>query len=314
MTENIKMLLLNVVTGGLFTLMVYLISTFLFDFLHNRSQAEVLADFKNVDNPNQFQVRMGSKSYKIRSAFSAYGIPVGEDHRFTFWISILTIGGVVFTLLNAFGLGALFALVGGLFLGYLLVQGVVASKWEKTRILLEQDIPTCMRNLSGIIQTDPNVISAINTVRQALDPERPLHEWLGYFLQAINMRGITAFDVLLPEAYQISSALGLMVFEIHRLWESGGEGYTKAFKLAADNLSEILRVKAQASAKGTGALGLARLIILAAVVSIGTILLSPVGQDIYLGNPMLKLSLIAIVAWGAYGWIFIKDMVREAVE
>ena len=65
---------------------------------------------------------------------------------------------------------------------YFMVQNFIRSKWESVRVEIEKDIPTLMRNLSGILQTDANPLGAITTASQALDPDKPLKDWVDYFL------------------------------------------------------------------------------------------------------------------------------------
>ena len=293
---------------------VYLLVQYILDLAKVRAQQETLRNFQRSHTPDAGQAHMGTQAYKIRQAFAALGIDVQGNEKQTMYAAMAVIGGLVFVAMHMIGLGMLLSLLAGAGGGYLAVQSIIASRWEKTRLALEMEIPTFLRNLSGIIQTDPNVISAAQEAVQALDPQGPLAAWLGYFIQSLSTGGARRLDELQAEAYEISSSLGLVVFEFRRLWESGGEGYAKAFKLAADNLSEMLTVRAQAASKGTGALSLARLIIGAAILSLGYILASPMGKDIYLDNPLLKLALFGVVGWGIYGWMFIKDMVREATE
>jgi hypothetical protein len=206
------------------------------------------------------------------------------------------------------------ALIAGGAIGYFAVQALVAGRWEKTRLEVDAEIPTFLRNLSGIIQAEPNVLQAMASANESLDPGKPLHAWMHYAIRTLQAQGKEAFRTLRPAASEITSALGIAVFEIERLWEAGGEGYTRAFQMTADNLAEILTVKAQAASKASGATGLARLIIAAAVITIGYILSSQIGQDLYLKNPLIKIALAGAIGWGIYGWMYIKEMVREATE
>lgn len=281
--------------------------------LSRRQMAQGFGDFARpaADTPN---IQMGSAAYKIRTAFAAYGLDAAgqEDTVFyTAWavIAVLAAGGLLLIRLNP-----ILALAAGAAMGYFSVQALIMGRWDQTRLEVDAEVPTFLRNLSGIIQTEPNVLQALSSASEALDPQKPLYAWISYFITTLQGRGQEAFKTLLPEAGEISSALGIAVFEIERLWEAGGEGYTRAFKMTADNLGEILTVKAQAASKASGATGLAKLIIAAAVFSIGYIILSPIGQEMYLGNPLVKLAMAGSVGWGIYGWMYIKEMVREATE
>ena len=290
----------------------WIISTLLNSLLH-RKIAKGFDDFASpVENIPDAQ--MGSAAYKMRTAFAAYGIDAAGKEETVFYTAWTIIGVLAALVLITIRLNAVLALAAGAGIGYLTLQAIVAGRWDKTCLEIDSEVPTFLRNLSGIIQTESNVIQALDSASESLDPRKPLYSWIIDLNRGLQARGKAVFRIKLPEAGEISSALGIAVFEIERLWDAGGEGYTRAFKLTADNLAEILTVKAQAASKSTGATGLAKLIIASAVLSIGYIIMSPVGQEMYLDNPMVKLAMVGAVIWGIYGWIYIKEMVREATE
>jgi hypothetical protein len=199
-------------------------------------------------------------------------------------------------------------------LSYFVVTNFVAARWEKARLEVEKEIPTLMRNLSGVLQTEQNVMQALTHVVDTLDPARPLAGWMHYLLGEAQARGAPALERLIPEASQISSALGLVVFQLHRLWTIGGQGYAQALRLTADNLADILQVRGAAAAKGAGATSLAQLIIAVAVFTIGYLLRTDVGQQVFLGNQAIVIAMGLAVVWGGFGWGVIRDMVKEATE
>lgn len=263
-------------------------------------------------NDEQTAAQVGSAVYKIRTTFAGYGIDATGQEELYFYGTVILIGLVATGAFMLIRLNLILALLAGGAIGYFAVQALIAGRWEKTCLEVDSEIPTFLRNLSGIIQAEPNVLQAMASAQESLDPGKPLHGWIGYASQNLQARGVESFRTLRPEASEITSALGITIFEIERLWEAGGEGYTRAFQMTADNLAAILTVKAQAAAKASGATGLAKLIIGAAVLTIGYILSSQVGEDLYLNNPAVKLALAGAVGWGIYGWMYIKEMVREA--
>jgi len=293
--------------------LVYWVSAIATEYLSHRNTSKGIENFRR---PAEIapEAKMGSAAWKIRSSFAAYGFDVAGKEETAFYTAWAVIGLLVALVMLFFQMSLLIALIAGVAVGYFGVQAIIAGRWEKTRLEIDSEVPTFLRNLSGIVQAEPNVLQALDSARESLDPAKPLNAWITYLIQSVQAHGAGAFNLLLDEAGEISSALVVTVFEIQRLYEAGGQGYIRALRMTADNLAEILTVKALAASKAAGATGLAKTIIGAAVFSLGYILMSDMGKDLYLNNPLVPIGIAAAVAWGVYGWIFIKDMVREATE
>ena len=296
----------------------YFLFTLLVKRIRGVSQAESLrayyrqrgrADNPAATNPRVVQI---SELSKTRLAFLRFGIDVSGKEEVATYCLMALIGIPGILVFNAFGLCWPISIAGGIVLGYAITHGFVNAQWEKVRLEIEKEIPTFLRNLSGILKAEPNILEALSSSREALDPEKPLAAWVETFITRIQRQGRTAFESLLIEANGISSSLALVVFEVQRMGETGGAGYTAAFHETAKNLNEILNVKGQAAAVASGKKNIALAIIGAAVFGLGYILSAPVGPSVYLENPLFKIGLVAAIAWGAYGWSYIQQMIREA--
>ncbi len=137
--------------------------------------------------------------------------------------------------------------------------------WVKLQHGIEKDIPIFLSRLASTVQIESNVLEAINEVTETLEPKGPLREWMLKFIGRCQAGGIKALDDMLLEAQAISTSLGIAVFEIGRLWETGGPGYVKAFAMAADNIGDALKARGMAHAKGDGAKSSIRMIVLALI-------------------------------------------------
>ena len=296
----------------------YFLFAMLVNQIRGKSQAESLrayyrqrgrADDPAAANPRVVQINELSKT---RLAFLRFGMDVSGKEEFATYCLMALIGVPGILIFNAFHLGWPISIAGGAVLGYAITHGIVNAQWEKVRLEIEKEIPTFLRNLSGILKAEPNILEALSSSREALDPEKPLAAWVETFITRIQRQGRTAFESLLIEANNISSSLALVVFEVQRMGETGGAGYTAAFHETANNLNEILNVKGQAAAVASGKKNIALAIIGAAVFGLGYILSAPVGASVYLENSLFKIGLVAAIAWGAYGWSYIQQMIREA--
>ena len=293
-----------------------------FNFAHvlihkvsRRSQADALKEYYAQQSASAELISENTETNlnKVRLAFLRMGMDVSGKEELAMYAAFALVGMPTFLALYWLHLGWIISLASGAVLGVILPRALVEGQWGKIRLEIEKEIPTMLRNLSGILKAEPNILEALNSVRQALDPEKPLAAWMGTFLNHLQRQGAGAFPALISEADEISSALSLAVFEIYRMGETGGSGYTAAFYETAENLAEILSVKAQADAKASGSNNMALAIILAAVACLGYILSAPVGKTVYLASPLFKIALVAAIAWGTYGWRYIQQMVQEAV-
>jgi len=293
--------------------LAYQVIHWTFGFFVRRGRSQALVDFTKRDDAVP-EARLGTENYQIQSAFRALGIDAREREQRYLSLSYTLVGILAMLPLQGLGLHLPLALLGGGLVGYLAMRGFIHSRWEKTRLAIEKDIPTLMRNLSGVLQTERNVIRAIANANDALDPEKPLHGWIKYLLHEIHAYGLPAMDRLQNEANEISSSLGVVIFEIARMVQTGGEGYAQAFRMAADNLAQILDVRAEAAATASNAFSMARVIIAVAVVIFYILSSSPMGRSLLLGTQSMQLVMVAAVGWGVYGWIVIRDMVQEATQ
>ena len=309
---------LRLVAGASLGAAVYFLLAQVVHRIHSNSQAEALRTYyrqrgqvedPGTANPGKVQI---SELNKTRLAFVRLGLDVsGKEAAAMYGLTVLIALPAVMVLL-ALQLSLLIALAGGAVLGYAVANGFVNSQWSKTRVEMEQEIPTLLRNISGILKAEPNILEALSSARQALDPEKPLAAWVETAIARLQRQGYAAFEHLMTEANQISSALVVVVFEIQRMSETGGAGYTAAFHETARNLGEILDVKGESNAVAAGSQGLAVAIILVAGATLAFVLNSPVGKSVYLSNGVFKIGLVVVIAWGAYGWTVIQQMVQEA--
>ncbi len=300
---NLGALLLSLGLGGL-TLLV-------FGDLQRWRRARALDDFyrqavRADDAPRPTQ------AYRVRLAFAALGLDVRgweQAALYAAWaLAGLALGAV---LQGFFGLAGF---AGGAVVGAALVNGFIQGRWERVRQQMEAEIPLFLRNTAGLLQAEDNALDAMQNAIKTLDEGSWLRAWLEHWLRELQTRGGRVFGEMRAEAQQISGALTLTVFEFERLWETGGGGYARAFQTAAENLSELIAVRAQAQAKAAGALGLAKLIIVTAVFTLGYMMHSPDTRAMFLSSPMTRLEILAAAAWGVYGWRVIQELVREATE
>ncbi|HNB54554.1 MAG TPA: hypothetical protein PK530_21585, partial [Anaerolineales bacterium] len=212
--------LLPLVAAGALAYLAYFLLSGLTEFLIRQRQVNALENFATPATPHDpSQARPGTEAYKIRLAFAALQVDASGRETLVMYIAYGLVAVLGFFVLSLVGLPVLLALPTAGGLSYFVVQGWLAGHWQKARLEVEKEIPTLMRNLSGVLQTQPNVPLALQTVLDTLDPQRPLAPWIRYLLTEVQTYGVAVLEQrLLAEAHAISSALALVVFELHRLW------------------------------------------------------------------------------------------------
>lgn len=276
-----------------------------------RALAEYTAGSQKSTSDGKTAV-MGSKPYKIGLAFSSYGLNVSgwEETALLLAYGVAGLGLVLPLMFFGFPMAIWFAAP---FLAYVMVNAVVDSKWSQVRMDLEKELPTFLLRLSSFLQASPNLIQALDEVAEGLDPEKPLQGWMKRLASELQATGKGGLERMLEEAGGISPSLVLAVVEIGRLWETGGQGYTRALKLAAENMANLLETRAQAHAVAAGAWGTARTILIALSITLGATLTNPVSRPA-MNTPLVQIALLFALIWAGIGYGQIKELVDSIVE
>ena len=256
---------------------------------------------------------MGSWKHKVQLFFRRFHWDASGQENLAFSLLIVFVSGGLVLAIRMIGLPPV-AWLGGLVAGIILSRGLVTNAFEKMTQEIEKEIPTLLIRFSGMVQASPNVLQALEEIGHSLDPDKPLREWLLRMVADIQARGTAGLEDMQNEARSLSAALLLAVIQIRRVWETGGRGHIEALQMVADHLSELVATRGLAQAKAGRSWGTVKIIIFSSVVSLGFILNNPASQDIFLGNPLTRFGLAALVVWGGFGWAYIHDLIRKVTE
>jgi len=116
--------------------------------------------------------------------------------------------------------------------------------------LIEAELPSLLMRLNATIQASPNVPAALETVAKTLRSDGPLRTWTLELASRMHSEGYGAMDSIRESAAGISTSLSIAADLIGRMWTTGGEGYSKAFGAAADNLESVLDARVLAPKVG----------------------------------------------------------------
>jgi hypothetical protein len=197
---------------------------------------------------------VGSFQHRVRIAFSGVGIDASGNEEYYLGLSRLVAGAGMFIALMIIGLPFLTSLI-GFAGGWVFVDGWVKRAWSKVRTDIEAELPSLLMRLNATIQASPNVPSALETVAKTLRSNGPLRVWTLELASRMHSEGYGTMDSIRESAAGISTSLSIAADLIGRMWTTGGEGYSKAFGAAADNLESVLDARVLARAKGGSAQG-----------------------------------------------------------
>ncbi len=198
-------------------------------------------------------------------------------------------------------------------LAFVLVDSFLLSRWKKFQTELERELPTFVSRLAGTLQVTASPVKAVEEVADTLEEGSPLRVWLERLIVGSRTEGSMFFREAREAASAISPSLGLVVFEIGRMTETGGGGFVEAFTTTAENLSAILEARAVAASKAEAARNAVHMM-LAIIAGILLMMLSSPNIRKGFANPTVQMiSLLALGAM-AYGYTFLNNMINESVE
>lgn len=256
-------------------------------------------------------VPVGSFEHRVRIAFSGVRMDASGREEFYLMLARLGAGAVMVLLLLIMGLPLLTSLA-GFAAGYVFVNGWVTRAWNKTRTEIEAELPSLLTRLASVIQTAPNVPSALETVAQTLRSDGPLRAWTQETAARMHREGYAVMDAVREGAAGISTSLSIAADLIGRMWTTGGEGYVKAFAAAADNLESVLDARVLARAKGSSAQGTVNILTGMTFLMIGFMTHSAALAD-SVRSPLVQIAYAIIILAIVFGHSQVSDLIDNAV-
>jgi len=279
-------------------------------FLRTRAGKRV-ASLTGMERDDEYTA-FGSQTHKLRLAFGRFGVRVRPgSERFVLNAARAAAAFGLFLALRLLGMPPAASLI-GLAAGVLLVNGMVGGAWAKVQKEIEREIPMFLTGLSSTVQVTPSVLQAVEDEAHVLQAGSPLQTWLlKEFLPRCQREGQEALNELIPQAFALSSSLGIVVFLIGRLWQTGGQEWQKAFETATDNIEGVLDARILGQSIGTTAKGSVRLIA-AITLFIIFVMVRTEALQRTIQLPLVQAAYALIVLAMLYGLQFMDKMIDEA--
>jgi hypothetical protein len=253
----------------------------------------------------------GSQKHKVRLVFASFGLDVSGSETIALWLARLGAGTALALILLVVGAPPLM-LPAAYVASWFVVDSQLNGAWVKLKNGIEKEIPIFLTRLASTVQIESNVLEAINEITETLEAKGPLKAWMQTFIARCQAGGQQALEEMLNEAQAISTSLGITVFEIGRLWETGGPGYAKAFTIAADNIGDTLKARTLAHAKGDGAKSSIRMIVLSLIAVMIFLFTTPQFSN-SMKSTNIQLVYAFIVGWMFFGWSMLDQIIEGAI-
>jgi hypothetical protein len=254
---------------------------------------------------------VGSFEHRVRIAFAKINLDATGSENYYLMLGRMTAGALLTVALMIVGLPFLTSL-SGFAAGYVFVGGWVTRAWNQTRTEMESELPSLLMRLNATIQAAPNVPAALETVAKTLRSDGPLRTWTLETAARMHSEGYGAMESIRESAAGISTSLSIAADLIGRMWTTGGEGYTKAFGTAADNLESVLDARVLARAKGGSAQGTVNILTVMTFVMIAFMSRSDAMADL-VRSPLVQALYAVICLVIVYGHSQVSNIIDTAV-
>jgi hypothetical protein len=198
-------------------------------------------------------------------------------------------------------------------LSYVLVSSWLDGRWRNFQVKIEEELPTFVAQLAGVLQLTDSASVALAEVVQSMPQKSALRLWMERFTTGLQLHGPAFAERARESAATISPSLALTVFFIGRMAETGGGQFADAFTTVADELGAILEARAVASSKAAAAKQNVHMMIgILAIISM-MLFRSPElreGFQIPQAQIIAAVSLLAMVL----GYIYMNGIIDEALE
>ncbi len=173
-------------------------------------------------------VPVGSFAHRVQVAFSGVRMDASGREESLLFLARIAAGGAFAVGLFIIGLPPLTCLA-GLPAGWIFVDSWITRSWSKVKTDVEGELPSMLTRLASIVQTSPNVPSAMETVAMTLRADGPLRQWCLDTAARMHRDGFAAIETIRENAVGISPSLAIATELVGRMWRTGGEGYSDRF-------------------------------------------------------------------------------------
>jgi hypothetical protein len=198
-------------------------------------------------------------------------------------------------------------------LAFILTDEYLKGKPRRVRAQIEEELPPFLSRLSGSLAVTDAVRRALDDALRSLPETSPLAIWLDHMLRGMGREGAAFYHKARSEAVQVSPMLAIVVYQLSRLSETGGSGFSDAFTILAEELGARQEARAIAGAKA-GAARQAVLMMLGIMAGIMVLILGSPSMRHSFSQPIAQLTAIICFAVMGFGYVYLNGMIADALE
>ena len=188
-----------------------------------------------------------------------------------------------------------------------------AGRWHRFQTGIEEELPVFVSRLGAMLLLTESMTACLDEVVDTLDPDSSaLRVWMQLYRQGLRHEGRDFLDHARTQALRISPSLALVVFQLGRMAETGGTGFSRAFARSASGLQALLEVRAVAAAKADSARNSIVMLLVIMGIVIALMALSP-GLRAGYALPESQFVLVGALGTMAFGYYFLNGMISDVL-
>ena len=197
-------------------------------------------------------------------------------------------------------------------ISFVMVHSWLSNRWTQFVVQLESELAPFIGRLHNTLTLVDSVPLALSRASDALDAKSPLRAWVDRLATGVESAGVPFLMAALPAAQTLSPALGLMVVQLERAAQAGGQIHAQAFLSASEQLGTVLEMRATAAAKAAKIRGSITIFLAVMAVIAAGMMAQPTMREGF-QHPITQLGILGSVILMVIGYLIIQAVARDAL-
>lgn len=193
-----------------------------------------------------------------------------------------------------------------------MVHSWLASRWTHFVTSLEADLGPLAGRLYATLALTESTPLALRRALEALPPQAPTRLWMERLAAGLETEGPPFLRAALPAAQQVSPSLALLVLQLERCLQAGGQTHAVAFLSASDRLAGVLDARATVSAKAGKARGTITIFLVMLSLMTAYMMSNPAMREGFRA-PIAQIAIGGSLVLMLIGYLVVQAMIRDAL-
>jgi len=193
-----------------------------------------------------------------------------------------------------------------------MVHSWLASRWTRFVTSLEADLGPLAGRLYATLSLTESTALALRRALEALPPQAPTRLWFERLAAGLETEGPPFLQAALPAAQRVSPSLALLVLQLERCLQAGGQTHAAAFLAASDRLAGVLDARATVSAKAGKARGTITIFLVMLSLMTAYMMSNPAMREGFRA-PLAQIAIGGSLVLMLIGYLVVQAMIRDAL-